>query len=285
MSSALERKEVIAGGIRLQYIERPADGPSAKKPLLLIHGLLATAETQAELIALLPADRRIVALDLLSATPVDRSHTLPVHFDSLAALVTEFAEALGIHDPVLIGHSHGGVLSLNIATFHRMPVSGLVLLCPAHPFEGYRAHVVAFYLKPLGRQLALCIPFAPAWAILGAYNDAAGPGKPITYKHLGHYMRVLRKRKTLKRVLEMLKTWEEDMDTMRASMQQTAIPQSTLLIWGDADPVVPISSAAALEQHLAASERITLPGKGHLLAEEAPQELAQHITAWLSLRA
>jgi len=72
---------------------------------------------------------------------------------------------------------------------------------------------------------------------------------------------------------------------MRASMQQTAIPQSTLLIWGDADPVVPISSAAALEQHLASSERITLPGKGHLLAEEAPQELAQHITAWLSLRA
>jgi pimeloyl-ACP methyl ester carboxylesterase len=285
MAVTFPRKEVVAAGIRLQYIERLPDAPSTKAPVLLLHGLLATVEAEAVLISLLPNDRRIVAIDLLSATPVDPGESLPVHFDSLATLISAFAHEVGVQNPILLGHSHGGALSLQIAAFNSMPVSGLALMCPAHPFGGYRAHVVRFYLKRHGRALALCIPFAPRWAILNAYNDAAGPDRPLTYIQLAHYMRILRSRKALKRVLTMLQTWEEDMLQLSQSLQHSAITQPTLLIWGDADTIVPLDSAAELAQHLVSSELKVLPTKGHLLAEEAPRQVTKLINDWLNSKA
>jgi pimeloyl-ACP methyl ester carboxylesterase len=66
------QKEIIVEGVRLQYLDLEPSAPSTKSPLLLLHQLLATAETFADLIRNLPTDRRIVALDLLSATPLTK---------------------------------------------------------------------------------------------------------------------------------------------------------------------------------------------------------------------
>jgi pimeloyl-ACP methyl ester carboxylesterase len=130
-------------------------------------------------------------------------------------------------------------------------------------------------------MLALSIPLAPSWMILRAYNEAAGSKSRIRMRHLRPYLRVLRNRNTLRRVLEILKTWDEDMDGLREILTKAAIAIPTLLIWGDEDPVVPIASAAELEEHLADSERLTLVGMGHLLAEEAPEECARSVREWL----
>ena len=281
----MRHRHVVVNGVRLAYIEREAvrvhEVSPVLPPILLIHQLLATAESLKELIAGLPADRRIVAIDLLSAQLVDRTKKLDVHQASLTGLIQDFMKSIGLVQPVLVGHSHGGVLALRLAATDPTVSKGLVLLCPAHPFGGYRSHVVDFYLRQPGRMLALCIPFAPSWMILRAYNEAAGSKSRIRMRHLRPHLPVLRNRDTLRRVLEMLKTWDDDMDGLREALTRAAVAIPTLLIWGDEDPVVPISSAAELEKHLAESERITLAGLGHLLAEEAPEECAHLIGDWL----
>jgi pimeloyl-ACP methyl ester carboxylesterase len=277
----LIQRQVVVAGVRLNYLER--EGGSAA-PILLLHGLLATAETLVELIAGLPAGRRIVAIDLLSAEPVDRAKKLDVHQANLAGLVRGFVASVGLGRPVVIGHSHGGVLALRLAATERGLLRGMVLLCPAHPFGGYRSHVVNFYLRQPGRFLALMIPVAPSWMILRAYNEAAGPKSRIRMRHLRPYLRVLRNRDTLRRVLEMLATWDVDMEELRRDLEAEAVGVPTLLIWGDEDPVVPMSSAAELEEYLEDCERVTLPGMGHLLAEEAPVECAAAICEWLERR-
>ena len=71
------------------------------------------------------------------------------------------------------------------------------------------------------------------------------------------------------------------MDELRQALASRAIEEPTLLIWGEDDPVVPIASAMELEKHLANSEMVTLPGMGHLLVEEAPEECAGLIREWL----
>jgi pimeloyl-ACP methyl ester carboxylesterase len=294
-------KQITVAGVRLMYMDVGARTPSGgsplldQAPLLLLHGLLATAETLSVLIRNLPQDRRIVALDVLSAAPVDgplegnqpKGDKLNTRAEALADLVGEFAKRLGLERAVVIGHSHGGTLALWLAAAHTQPGKGndikaLALLSPAHPFEGYRSHVVAFYLTRWGRFLALSIPLAPRWMILRAYNEAAGPGRPITVAHLKPYMRVLRSRRTLARVLQMLHTWEADMSDLRRAMLVRPIAQPALLIWGDHDTVVPLSTAAALQRHLAASELNVLEGSGHLLAEEAPEQCGRLICDWLA---
>ena len=278
------QKTIIVAGVRLTYLDTGPCGPSTKSPLLLLHGLLATAETLADLIRNLPQDRRIVALDILSAAP--EGDVLDLHAEALADLVGHFMQCVRLESPIVIGHSHGGTLALWLAAAQgkkilHSEVQGLALLAPAHPFEGYRSHVVAFYLTRWGRFLALSIPLAPSWMILRAYNEAAGPGRPITMTHLRPYLRVLRNRDTLRRVLQMLHTWEADMMALRQVMLASPITRSALLIWGDHDTVVPLSTAAALELSLPASELAVLRGRGHLLAEEAPEQCGSLICAWL----
>ncbi|WP_182277125.1 alpha/beta hydrolase [Granulicella sp. 5B5] len=272
-------RTITVANTRLQYLEVEPAHPSSGPPLLLLHQLLATAETLTELIERLPTDRRIVALDLLSAESL--SGPLDMRSHSLALLVAQFAESVDLLEPIVIGHSHGGALALWLATMPQVGVRGLVLLSPAHPFAGYRAHVVAFYLTRWGRFLALRIPLAPSRMILWAYNQAAGTGR-ITLDHLKPHLRVLRNRSSLKRVLEILRTWESDMTEQRNTLNQTPILQPTLLLWGDHDYVAPIESATALKEHLQSWQQVTLPGVGHLLPEEAPDECASLITTWLS---
>ncbi len=281
-----ERKSVVVDSVEIPYLDRAASGEETAPPILLLHALLATKETLTELIAGLPADRRIVAIDLLFMHPVgSRNGTrskLDVHQSNLARLVCGFMQSVGLERPVAIGHSHGGVLALRLAATERELLRGLVLMCPAHPFGGYRSHVVNFYLRQPGRMLALSIPLAPSWMILRAYNEAAGPKSRIRMRHLRPHLRVLRNRNTLRRVLQMLGTWDADMDELRQALAEQAIEEPTLLIWGEEDPVVPITSAAELEEHLADSEMVTLPGMGHLLVEEAPEECGRLIREWLA---
>jgi pimeloyl-ACP methyl ester carboxylesterase len=274
----LIQRQVVVAGVRLNYLEREGgDGT----PILLLHALLATADSLTELIAGLPAERRIVAIDLLFMQPVDKAKKLDVHQANLAGLVHGFMESVGLVGPVVIGHSHGGVLALRLAAMERGLLRGLVLMCPAHPFGGYRSHVVNFYLRQPGRFLALSIPIAPSWMILRAYNEAAGPKSRIRMRHLRPHLRVLRNRNTLRRVLQMLATWDADMDELRQALVARAIEMPALLIWGEDDPVVPMASAAELEGHLEDCELVTLPGMGHLLVEEAPEECAGLIREWL----
>lgn len=245
----------------------------------MLHQLLATAETLNELIRELPSDRRIVALDLLSARP--ETGELDTRAEALAELVAGFYRAMGLENAVIIGHSYGGALGLWLAGMPQLGVRGLVLLCPAHPFEGYRDHVVAFYLTRWGRFLALRIPLAPSRMILWAYNQAAGSTR-ITLRHLKPHLRVLRNRKSLMRVLDILRTWEADMTELRQRMAAKPLDQPVMLVWGDRDVVVPMGSAEGLEKHLAVSKLICLPGAGHLLPEEAPAECGELIRNWLS---
>lgn len=276
-------RKITVDGVRLSYLDVGSSSSTAKPPLLLLHGLLATAQTLNGLIRNLPQDRRIVALDILSAAPF--AGELDTRAEALARLVGRFAQSIHLHKPVVVGHSHGGALALWLAAREDLlgsEIQGLVLLCPAHPFAGYRPHVVAFYLTRWGRFLALSIPLAPRWMILRAYNEAAGPGRPITKAHLKPYMRVLRSRRTLRRVLQMLHTWEADMSDLRHSLLTSVVKQPTLLIWGDQDVVVPLASAAELERCLSAGELTVLPGRGHLLAEEAPEECGRLVRSWLA---
>lgn len=277
----LERKSVVVDSVEIHYLERAASGGHDAAPILVLHALLATADTLTELIAGLPTERGVVAIDLLFMQPIDKGKKLDVHQANLAGLVHGFMESVGLVRPVVIGHSHGGVLALRLAATERGSMRGLVLMCPAHPFGGYRSHVVNFYLRQPGRFLALSIPLAPSWMILRAYNEAAGSKRRIRMRHLRPHLRVLRNRNTLRRVLQMLGTWDADMDELKQALKVQAVEIPTLLIWGEDDPVVPIASAAELEEHLENSELVTLPGMGHLLVEEAPEECGRLIREWL----
>jgi pimeloyl-ACP methyl ester carboxylesterase len=56
----------------------------------------------------------------------------------------------------------------------------------------------------------------------------------------------------------------------------------TLIIWGEGDPLIPLSSGRWLERHIPGARMEVLPGIGHIPMEEAPDASARILESWLA---
>jgi pimeloyl-ACP methyl ester carboxylesterase len=124
---------IETSGIRLHFIDHPGGEPT----LVLLPGLSATAPIFEDLIAAgLSPPFRTLALDLRGR---GRSGAPPAGFDPKApalnytmadhaADVLGLLDALKISQPVLVGHSFGGLLALFLAARHPERFCSLVVL-------------------------------------------------------------------------------------------------------------------------------------------------------------
>ncbi|WP_341248306.1 alpha/beta fold hydrolase [Cupriavidus pauculus] len=119
-------------GTRLHVVER-GNGPA----VLLVHGLSGQlANFDYGMIEPLSRDFRVIAVDRPGAGYSTRqpgaAADLRAQADTLAALIDQ----LGLHKPLVVGHSLGGAISLALATYHPDRVGGLALIAPlTHPPE------------------------------------------------------------------------------------------------------------------------------------------------------
>jgi len=107
---------------RLAYADTATDGPA----IVLLHGSGCDADDWGEVIANLPDYLRVVTMDFRghgrSDTPTD-----PFTLNDLAADVAALLDHLRIDQTVLVGHSLGGMVGMQVAGAHA-GVIGLVLL-------------------------------------------------------------------------------------------------------------------------------------------------------------
>lgn len=123
---------VLPGGHRididgrlLRYVQQGA-GPD----VVLIHGVIGSAEDWQPLVPLLAARHRVTAVDLLGHGGSELrpgAHNLAGN----AAALTALGERLDIKDAVVVGHSYGGAIALKLAADRWPRARGYVLLAPA----------------------------------------------------------------------------------------------------------------------------------------------------------
>jgi pimeloyl-ACP methyl ester carboxylesterase len=121
----LERRTVEVGGTQLSYYQR-GTGPD----VVLLHGGMGSAEDFIPVIDTLAREFRVTAIDRpgfgLSHASADDA-TYPGNARQIAGVI----RAIGLNRPILVGHSHGGGVSLQIAEeFVDLPAA-LVLLAPS----------------------------------------------------------------------------------------------------------------------------------------------------------
>jgi pimeloyl-ACP methyl ester carboxylesterase len=191
-------------------------------------------------------------------------------------------QQLGLERPVLLGHSHGGAVSLRLAVERPELLSALILLAPAHPWSGHECAIIAFYLSGFGRWFARLMPSVPEPLHWLAFKSMSGPKGMRDRSVLKYYRDSGKVPETVEHTLRLLTTWQADMDELRSVLDLQPIGLPVLVLWGDHDRVVPEKTAPALEQHLSQFEHITLPGIGHLPNEEAAILCGSHICRWLA---
>lgn len=113
-------------GDTIHYVDK-GSGP----PLLLIHGLAGQMRNFAKpLVDDLARDHRVVLIDRPGSGYSTRAPGASASLAAQAETVASFIRKLGLDRPVLVGHSLGGALSLQVALNHPDVVGGLALICP-----------------------------------------------------------------------------------------------------------------------------------------------------------
>lgn len=119
-------KFIDIGGDRLHYVDI-GSGP----PIVFVHGLCGQMRNFAYLpMATLARDHRVILLDRPGAGYSTRGATSSASVSAQAQTVVDFMSALGLEQPLLVGHSLGGAIALAVALDHPSAVSGIGLIAP-----------------------------------------------------------------------------------------------------------------------------------------------------------
>ncbi len=156
----------------------------------------------------------------------------------------------------------------------------LVLVAPAHPFMTDARLRLAFFRTSIGRKVLHGLAFC-AWPLrdqgLGRlYADDSR----ITPETRAGYAVNLDDARSYEYALEVLRTWHDDMQQLKAALPSIAITP-VLLLWGAEDPAVSPDSGLLLRHSFRHAEYVILPHVGHLPYEEAPDEFNRNVLHFL----
>ena len=119
-------KFVDIGADRIHYVER-GNGP----PIVFIHGLSGQLRNFAYLpLQDLEQTHRVIVLDRPGSGHSIRGAGSSAGIAAQAQTVARFIEALGLHEPMIVGHSLGGAIALAVGVNHPRSVGRLALIAP-----------------------------------------------------------------------------------------------------------------------------------------------------------
>ena len=266
---------VSVAGVKVHY-QHAGSG----HPLLLLHGLVGSARNWERNIRFLAQDASVYAVDLFNMGESERVPGLDAGLEATADRITAFMDELGLDEADIGAHSHGGAVAMMLAARHPHRVRSLILFAPANPFCDLGKQLIRFYQTRFGIWLARQIPHLPRMLKATALSRMYGDPARVADGALEGYIAGLHVPGTIDHVFQIVRRWSADMSLLR-SMLSKLNGKPTLLIWGDRDRAVGLSSGRQLERMLPQSSLVVIHGAGHIAFEEMPEICNQTMRDWL----
>lgn len=255
----------LADGRRF-WLRRRTRGP---RLAVYLHGAAADGTIWGRQLAAVPADN--IALDLPGHGRSDgpgRAHIAAYAADVLAAL-----DALDVPRAVVVGHSMGGAIALQLALDHADRVSGLVLVGTGARLRVTAALRDAWRTDPAAARAALvAASYAPARSGVVDADDsmASMPASPAgrAAAHLGAGDPAVAAGD-----FAACNAFDV-MDRLTAG----AVRCPTAVVVGAADVLTPPKYGAWLAEHIAGASLDVVPGAGHMVMVEAAEAVTAVVT-------
>lgn len=248
----------------------------------MIHGLGASLESWNDVYEPLSALYQVVTIDLkghgFSAKPDDDNYT--VH--DQARLVVGFITALELKRVILVGHSLGGGVALltYFESQDRMPsfeITGMVLIDSAGYPQSFPFFVTAIQ-NPLTRFfMYLASPELRARFLLERVFSVTAQITPDRVYRYAFFYDLPGSHHALEQTVKDIVP--ANIDELLKRYKCIEIP--TLIIWGERDPVIPITSAYRFHEDITNSEITVFDGTGHVPHEERPKEFLERVVEFL----
>jgi pimeloyl-ACP methyl ester carboxylesterase len=259
-------------GLEMHYKDT---GPRDATVLLLLHGFGSSLQTWDIWSAQLEQHYRVIRLDLPGFGLTGPS---PVHDYSEqndVSTLSNFVDKLGLSRFSLVGHSMGGKMAWGLAALMPERVEALILMAP----DGYPQ------IKDIGKKpyempaimgvMRFCLPkILVRKSIEPAFFDAS----VLSDSLVDRYYDMLRAPGVRAAILDRA---NQTIYTDPVSRLKK-ITAPTLLIWGEADQMIPSSNAKSYTEVLSKSQTVLLPRLGHLLQEEQPEKALEKVIEFLN---
>ncbi len=272
----IERNFLPVGQTRLHYLKA-----GTGRPLLLLHGLVGSARNWTRNILDLAEHATVYALDLPNMGESDRDHHFEASLEAIADRVVAFMDAIGLKTADVAGHSHGGAVAMMLAARHPERIGKLILFAPANPYCSLGHQLIDFYRSRFGLWLAHQIPWVPRFVKWIALRRMYGDPRRLSGDVLDGYIQGLAVPGTIDHILRILHGWEAGMERLRLVLARLA-DKPILMIWGDRDHTVGLSSADPLMETFRSSSLVVIPGVGHIPFQEMPDSCNRAMLKWLS---
>jgi haloalkane dehalogenase len=246
----------------------PADGPVA----LMLHGFPESSFMWNDVMAAVAdAGWRAVAPDFAGYgdSEPDPPGTWERHMDSLE----RFRRELGIERCVLVVHDWGGLVGLRWACEHPGAVSALVISSTGF-FPDGKWHGMAKALREpgTGEQLLAALDRDGFAAVMRESSTG------MTDEAIAEYSKAFADETRRRGQLELYRSG--DFSKLEAyDLAALAVP--TLLLWGEDDAFAPVAGAHRFQRELPDTELVVVDGARHFVWEDAPEECAAALTAFL----
>jgi len=253
---------IDVGGLKVYYKET---GPQGAPALLLLHGFGSSLQAWDEWSLKLEQTYRVIRLDLPGFGLTGASPANDYSEEKDLAILTHFADKLGLEKFSVIGHSMGGKMAWSLAASQPERVQALVLMAPdgfpetkdigTKPYEVPAIMGLIKYVLP---KYLVRKSIEPAFAQADALNDAL----------VNRYFDMLRAPGVRGAILERSNQtiYTDPVPPLKA------IKAPTLLIWGKQDQMIPSTNAQSYANVLSNSTTVLIPKLGHLLQEEQPEK-------------
>lgn len=269
---------IEVAGARVHYLHA-----GSGKPMLLIHGLLGSSENWRNNIDALAGNASVYAIDLVNMGKSARVTGVDAGLVATAHRIVSIMDALKLRNADIVAHSHGGAVALMLAAMHPKRIRKLILFAPANPYCHSSEVMVRFYGTRVGGFLAWMLPYLPSRIQRVALGAMYGGSERVMDRCLQEIVIGLRNPDTLRHVLRIIRCWCAEMAKLDVAIRRVK-RKPVLLVWGDCDYTVSLDSATELRRKLRASELVIVPGCGHSVFEEMPQESNLIMSEWLNRR-
>jgi pimeloyl-ACP methyl ester carboxylesterase len=245
------------------------------EPVVLVHGIFASGYCWRQVVPLLARHYRVYTLDLLGFGESDMPPGADYSQSAQARRVHQAINALDLHDVRLVGHSMGGEISVHMMQQNPAPFAQWALVAadgfrPAFT-SWQRGLLSGFWMQGLVRK------FFAENGFRRSLRRIAADASAFTDEVIAAYCKPYRRPEFPAAVRQLVR--DREGGVVPAAMR--ALPKlPTLLLWGDADRIVPVSIGEQYRAYLPHARWELLPGCGHMPMEERPEATAERLLAF-----
>ena len=212
-------------------------------PILLLHGWGCNATTFNAIRPFLEARFRVLTLDFAGFGESEEPHEV-WGVEEYTRSVEAIAQHEGVENPILIGHSFGGRVSIVYASRNKVQKVMLVDAAGVKPKRSLTYYRKVYTFKLIKKLLPLVVGKSRAEKIIEQRRAKAGSSD---YSQASPKMRAI-----------LSKVVNEDLCHL---MPKIAAP--TLLFWVERDTATPLADAKKMEKLIPDAGLVTVAGAGH----------------------